>query len=648
MFVQSSPEEQTSGRHREGSRESAAHRHRIDEALLEVSRLLSAPEGCCFEALLKTVGKAARSRGVYLQIITPDDPQLKGVPGTGARVVVWRSSAPAGALCIEGDTDAEPDEPGDSTLDIAVAEFESWLQRDDLEVLAVPVLSSRGNLYGYFGLVYEASNRSNMRNDRVLNVVGDMLGAYFDRQAVERWWQQSEERWRRLVESHPDAILILRDGQFVYSNPSGARLFGAPSAEALVGRPLIDFVSAEEHDCILRAHLEDHSGEARSHEFEVSRLDGEWRTVESVSAPIVYENIPAVQIVLRDITERKRSEQGYQTFVRTISEGILRIDLEQAMPLTWVPERQVDHLLSKGFLAECNQVMAEHFQAGSPQELIGSPIGVLLRDRSMVEAFVSQGYNLQSYELVVPGRQSRQKHFVLNAVGTIERGKLISVWGSCIDVTERVELERHTVSALERQQQLIGRELHDGVGQLLTSIRMLSTVLYDSLPADLAARSLAQKVLRYAEEASLQMRDIYSGLTPVQLTTERLSAVLEDLAQKTNELPNVECTFIHDGETDVTDEETKLHLYRIIQEATNNALKHAKAKKIEISFMREGEDVVLQVKDDGIGIQPGRANPKSLGISSMHYRARTIRCKLEIGNGSDGGTLLRCTLPRPD
>ena len=86
---------------------------------------------------------------------------------------------------------------------------------------------------------------------------------------------------------------------------------------------------------------------------------------------------------------------------------------------------------------------------------------------------------MDNYEYVF-SHKSSNRFFVVNAVGTIEDGHLVGVWGSCVEVTERVRLEQRMVEALEEQQQRIGRDLHDG-GQLLTGIRMLSQNLHQPL-----------------------------------------------------------------------------------------------------------------------------------------------------------------------
>ena len=201
------------------------------------------------------------------------------------------------------------------------------------------------------------------------------------------------------------------------------------------------------------------------------------------------------------------------------------------------------------------------------------------------------------------------------------------------------------VETLEEQQQTIGRDLHDGVGQLLTGVRMLSQNLAEKLhKAEEESYAQARKVADFAGQASERVREIYRGLTPTQLFYEGLATALNELAHNTTALPGITCTYVTDGLIDVWERDTKMHLYRIVQEATNNALKHAEATEIVISMSLDGNMVILQVSDNGKGFDPSIRTGKSLGLNSMAYRARTIKGGFEIKSEKNSGTIVRCTL----
>lgn len=127
---------------------------------------------------------------------------------------------------------------------------------------------------------------------------------------AEQHLKESEERYRLLAELSPEAIIVQSEGCVVYANPAAATLVGAANAEALLGRPVVDFVDPEYRDNF--SARENHLRESQQSDLKVEkfvRLDGQTRDVEVVMASVIYSGKAATQILTRDITERRRAEQ---------------------------------------------------------------------------------------------------------------------------------------------------------------------------------------------------------------------------------------------------------------------------------------------------------------------------------------------------
>ena len=123
--------------------------------------------------------------------------------------------------------------------------------------------------------------------------------------------RQSEERYRSLVELSPDAISIHCEGKYVYINPAGASIFGASGPEDIIGKAVLDFVPPDYHEFV-RGRMQqsyDRREPAPLRESKLVRLDGSCLDVEVVTAPIMYHEKPATQMILRDISARKRAEE---------------------------------------------------------------------------------------------------------------------------------------------------------------------------------------------------------------------------------------------------------------------------------------------------------------------------------------------------
>lgn len=626
--------------------EHVEQRLKIDQALVDTSQMLVSSAEIDFERLLRTTGEATGVDSAYFVRLPLDTDVLTHKPQSGSDSTIiyrWSRNQEFVAETMTSTSDGLHDTEASAYL-LGVTDPE-----DSGRVNAVPVLSSDDRLFGYLGFEY-GNNPPKWRDEdvRVLGILGDMLASYYARKVAEFALQESEDRWRRLVDNHPDPVLLSGDGEIRYVNSAAVRVLGATTRDDLIGASLFDFVSAELfHILEERSRVLDRGGTPEPMEHEMIRFDGEERIVESASVPMKYEGRPLSLTVMRDVTEARLAEEGYRTFVETITEGIFRVDLDRPVSREANIRLQRRHITDFGYVAECNGVMVELLGRDRSQ-IEGKRISEVFPDikRALLDEFIQSGYRLKNKEVSLRRGEDDVKFLMINVVGTLERGKLTRIWWSCIDVTQRVEMERRIVGALEEQQQKIGRDLHDGVGQLLTGIRMLSQNLSDRLTEEEHANSdTAGKISTFAVEAARHIRDIYRGLTPAQLYHEGLSATLSELAHNIDVLPDIKCEFVHEQGADVDDRETKLHLFRIAQEAVNNALKHASPAHIQIYLGFNNDDLILEVEDDGIGFDSDSGGRSSIGIDSMRYRAVSIGATLDIEGGENGGTVIRCRLP---
>jgi signal transduction histidine kinase len=133
----------------------------------------------------------------------------------------------------------------------------------------------------------------------------------------------------------------------------------------------------------------------------------------------------------------------------------------------------------------------------------------------------------------------------------------------------------------------------------------------------------------------------------VQLETDGLHVALQQLAASVSTRFGVDCQANCDESLVVAQNVLATHLYRIAQEAVNNAVKHAKPKKIVIHLKSVSGHIELSVVDDGIGIPLPLGTRNGMGLHTMEYRARMIGGILEISRPPSGGTLVSCRVPQP-
>jgi two-component system, LuxR family, sensor kinase FixL len=229
-------------------------------------------------------------------------------------------------------------------------------------------------------------------------------------------------------------------------------------------------------------------------------------------------------------------------------------------------------------------------------------------------------------------------------IGTIIRKRLLLAGN---DVTERDRLEKEILQISEQEQERIGQDLHDGVCQFLSGIKFKTTLLEQKLQAKGAAEATDARSLEgYINQAIEQVRNIARGLHPVELEARGLMSALQELAASTKKLFGVDCICQFRSPVLVHDHVHATHLYRIAQEAINNAIHHGKAGRIVIRLTcNQRGRMTMTIHDDGIGFNGKTRKRSGMGIHLMNYRARAIGGSIIIRKAPGGrGTVLVCPM----
>lgn len=212
-----------------------------------------------------------------------------------------------------------------------------------------------------------------------------------------------------------------------------------------------------------------------------------------------------------------------------------------------------------------------------------------------------------------------------------------------------IELEKALLQISEREQRRIGQDLHDGLGQYLAGIELMSQVLEQNLASKRlkAEASRAGDIARHVREAISQARLLARGLSPVVLESGGLMSALQELATSTERMFRVSCAFICAPPVLIHDHTVATHLYRIAQEAVSNAIKHGRSRRVEIHLTGVDGQIVLKVKDDGTGIPDVLPETRGMGLSIMQYRAGVIGAELSVARDPGGGTAVTCSVRAP-
>lgn len=336
---------------------------------------------------------------------------------------------------------------------------------------------------------------------------------------------------------------------------------------------------------------------------------------------------------IQDISERKRAEA-------TIEELMARLEALASVAFDGIA------ISADGVLLECSAQLASAL-GYTAAEVVGKPILGFV-----APAFRQSARNILSGDTVKPFELRMLRHdgstLPVEVVrATITGGdRRLRIYG-LRDISHRKELQNEVIAVSEDERHRIGRDLHDGVGQLLFGASLSLRSVCDELEqSDSALLPTVQRIKDIIVDAIDETRRVSHLLVPMIYDRRNLSGSLTKLVATVNEVSTirfrVECDYDRALPTNGTAEQ----LYRITQECISNVLKHSAASEVRVRLFAEGDLLHLEVIDDGIGISPERAGDAAgLGVRSMHYRAGLIDGSLAIVPGEAGGTRVICTCP---
>ena len=215
------------------------------------------------------------------------------------------------------------------------------------------------------------------------------------------------------------------------------------------------------------------------------------------------------------------------------------------------------------------------------------------------------------------------------------------------DITENKKLTKQLMDIGDNVRQTIGQDLHDdlcphliGIGGLVSALK--TTVERNNCDGG----PLAEKIVELIGEATSKARGLARGLCPVHLVAYGLQSALIEIAENTQMATKINCSFNGDPSLVIEDNTLVTHLYYIVQETVNNAVKHADASAIEVSLMQEDEYIHLWIIDDGRGIDEEQKG-KGIGMQIMKYRVLVIGAFLEIITNGESGTTIHVFIKKP-
>ena len=382
-------------------------------------------------------------------------------------------------------------------------------------------------------------------------------------------------------------------------------------------------------------------GERIETELALKTLRGETRWVHIANQPIIDAEGKVNRFigVVHDITDRKANEEVLRSqalVVEVMHEGVVLSDSSGIIRMT-------NPSFDRMFRMVAGSSIGKHLD----QLPCDPPLDRQIAE-SADEAAARAGTPLVS-ELTVHGAHEGDTALFVEAAITslVLRGERF--WLTMLqDATARRQLEREVLEVSNREQQRIGSDLHDGLGQELTGIALLLRGLENRAEREAPALSPSiEEVALLVNDAIFTTRALARGLSPVTFDRGGLSLGLEDLARRLSAMFHIDVRCVANEALDRGLESVNaLHLYRIAQEAVTNAAQHGHAEQVRISLCLDSGRGLLRIEDNGHGFNPAMQHSKGLGLRIMHYRAQMMAGSLRIESTRTHGTVVSCWFPR--
>lgn len=358
-------------------------------------------------------------------------------------------------------------------------------------------------------------------------------------------------------------------------------------------------------------------------------------------------NIVALRGTLHDITERKRAEQALRE-----SEERFRLVANTAPVMIWMADQdKLCTYVNKTWLDFTGHSMESELGNGWAESVHPQD-----RQRCM-QTYVLAFDRREAYKMEYRLRRFDGQYLWVLDSGVPRfnsDGAFAGYIGSCIDVTERKMAEealssvgRRLIAAHEEERAWIARELHDDIGQRLA----LLSIELESLQVAPAqnAREFpvrVRQIVKQTSEIANEIQAISHRLHSSKLEYLGLVAAARGFCSELSEQQKIKIDFRHGAIPRALPPEVEMCLFRVLQEALRNAVKHSRVQQVKVELRAGSNDLQLSVSDSGVGFDPSAAlHGKGLGLVSMQERLRLVNGELIVQSAPDVGTAIQARVP---
>jgi PAS domain S-box-containing protein len=483
-----------------------------------------------------------------------------------------------------------------------------------------------------------------------------------ERKQAEEKLKRSEQFYRSLISDSSDGMILTNtQGLIKFVSPSVKHSLGYNPNELLY-KNAAHFVHPE--DRLQAIHIFNQAvrpeKEFRFIVIRLLRKNGKWLWC-MVRGHNLLDNpyVNSLVLYFHDDTLRKEatmalqeSEQRFRKLVYDLKVGVM---LQDAMGKIVMANKVILHTLQMTETQLQGKMIVDIVddavkEDGQPFLFEERPLNIVLHTRKPVQGTV----------MGIKNRESGDTIWMMMNVNPIfnDEGEIMHIITSFIDITERKKLEQQlwqekvkhqrqltqaTIDGQEKERREIGKELHDNIGQQLTTIKLYLEMVRTNASSNTV--HMINQALKNVSGLINEVRSISRALMPPTLSDLGLIDSINEFLDSMNRVQTFTATFTyHHVNEDNIPENQKLMLFRIIQEQFNNIIKHAKAKTVNVNLSQQTGALQLIISDDGVGFDLIQLN-RGLGLTNIRNRAELFGGKVQITTAAGRGCRLVVIIP---